>query len=371
MNIVLIGPFFPYRGGISDTNQELCESLIKTGHKVDVITFKLQYPRFLFPGKTQFHKNNLKQNVKSIRIINSINPFNWINTSKVINDLNPDLVISCYWTAFLAPCLLVINNIINNKIKKIGLIHNAYPHEKSIFQKTLFKKYLKSINEYVTFSKNIKEEIIKISPFQKGVSLFHPVPEKFGNPIEKYIAKKKIGLENNIRYLLFFGLIREYKGLDILLKSMIEIIKKNSDVKLLIVGENYEPLKKYHDLVYKYKLEKSVSFINKFVNQDEIKYWFCSSELVILPYKNASQSGIASLAIQFEIPIVSSDVGGLSEFIIDDKDGFLSKPDSKELSNKILIALNSDLNSIKKEIKIKKKELTWTNFTSLILSSKL
>ena len=103
--------------------------------------------------------------------------------------------------------------IINNKIKKIGLIHNAYPHEKSIFQKTLFKKYLKSINEYVTFSKNIKEEIIKISPFQKGVSLFHPVPEKFGNPIEKYIAKKKIGLENNIRYLLFFGLIREYKGL--------------------------------------------------------------------------------------------------------------------------------------------------------------
>ena len=118
---------------------------------------------------------------------------------------------------------------------------------------------------------------------------------------------------------------------------MIEIIKKNSDVKLLIVGENYEPLKKYHDLVYKYKLEKSVSFINKFVNQDEIKYWFCSSELVILPYKNASQSGIASLAIQFEIPIVSSDVGGLSEFIIDNKDGFLSKPDSKELSNKIIL----------------------------------
>ena len=367
MKIVLIGPYFPYRGGISDTNQELCETLIKIGHSVEVITFKLQYPGFFFPGKTQFNNETSKQKIKSRRIINSINPFNWISTSKIINQLNPELVISCYWTAFLSPCLFFINNKINKKIKKIGIIHNAYPHENNIFQKDLFKLYLKSINKYVTFSKNISKEIIKIFPLKNGITLFHPIPEKFGKPIDKQIAKNKIGLENKTSYLLFFGLIREYKGLDILIKSMIEINKIKSNVKLLIVGENYEPLKKYKELVNISKTQNCISFINYFINEEEIKYWFCSSELVIQPYKNASQSGITPLAFQFEIPTVCTNVGGLSEFIIDNKNGFLSNPNSTDLTKKILLALNSNHNSIKKEIRIKKKKLTWSNFVSELL----
>lgn len=370
MNIVVIGPYFPYRGGISDTNQELCETLNKLGHNVNVISFKLLYPSLLFPGRTQFYKENSKQDIKSKRLINSINPFNWINNSRVINDLNPELVISTYWTPFLAPCLSFINNTINKNILKIGIVHNAYPHEKNIFQKKLFKIYLKSINKIITLSKNINNQINEISKSKKKIVLFHPIPKKFGKPIKKQIAKKKIGLKKDYNYLLFFGLIRKYKGLDILIESMSEIIKKRNDVKLLIVGENYESIIKYKKLIKKNNLENCISFINHFISEQEIKYWFCSSELVIQPYKKASQSGITPLSFQFETPTVCTNISGLSEYIIDNKDGFLSNPNSNDLAKKILMALNSDLTLIKKEIRNKKEKLTWNNFVSNLLKQK-
>ena len=368
MNIVLIGPYFPYRGGISDTNQELCETLNKLGHNVKVISFKLLYPSLLFPGRTQFYQEKSKQIIKSKRIINTINPFNWINTSKFINDLNPELVISTYWTPFLAPCLSFINYSINKNILKIGIVHNAYPHEKNMLQKSLFELYFKSINKYVTLSNNIKRQINEISKSKKEIILFHPVPKKFGKPIEKKIAKEKVGLKKDYYYLLFFGLIRKYKGLDILIESMCEIVKKRKDVVLLIVGENYESIIKYKKLIKKKKLEKNISFINHFINEEEIKYWFCSSELVIQPYKKASQSGITPLSFQFETPSVCTNISGLSEYIIDNKDGFLSNPNSNDLAKKILMALNSDLDLIKKGIKIKKEKLTWNNFVSKLLN---
>lgn len=367
MNIVLIGPYYPYRGGISDTNQELCETLKENGHHVDIITFKLLYPSIFFPGKTQYYKNKSKQSIKAQRILNSINPFNWINISKKINKLKPDLVISTYWTSFLAPCLSFINNRINKKVNKIGLIHNAYPHEKKIFQKDLFKLYLNSIDQYITLSENITRQINKISRLKKGKTLFHPVPQKFGEPLKKEIAKEKIGLNKEYNYLLFFGLIRKYKGLDILIESMSEIINKRNDVKLLIVGENYESISRYKKTINDNNLENNIFFINHFIKEEEIKYWFCSSELIIQPYKKASQSGVTPLSFQFEIPTVCSNISGLSEYISENKDGFLFEPNSDDLAKKILIALNYDRRLIKREINIKKKNLTWSNFVTKLL----
>jgi glycosyltransferase involved in cell wall biosynthesis len=370
MNIVVIGPYFPYRGGISDTNQELCETLYKLGHNVKVISFKLLYPSFLFPGRTQYYQEKSKQKIKSKRLINSINPFNWLNTSKIINDLNPELVISTYWTPFLAPCLSFINNTINKNILKIGIVHNAYPHENNVLQKKLFKFYLNSINKSVTLSKNVNNQISEISKTKNEIVLFHPVPKKFGKPIEKQIAKENIGLKKKYNYLLFFGLIRKYKGLDILIESMSEIIKKRNDVKLLIVGENYESINKYKKLIKQNNLENSISFINYFISEMEIKYWFCASELVIQPYKKASQSGVTPLSFQFETPTVCTNISGLSEYIIDNKNGFLSNPNSIDLAKKILMALNSDLTLIKKGIRNKKEKLTWNNFVSNLLNQK-
>ena len=367
MKIVVIGPYFPFRGGIADTNQELCNALLKSGHTVEIINFKLQYPSLLFPGKTQLSKKASGKIIDSKKIINSINVLNWFKCAKKINDLNPDIVISSYWTSFMSPCLSIINRKLKKKIIKIGIIHNAYPHEKILLQKTFFKFYLNSITKYYTLSKNVFDQIKLINNKKKGTELFHPIPKKFGEPIDIKIAKEKIGLKSDFKYLLFFGLIRKYKGLDILIKAMNEVVKHDNKIKLLVIGDNYGSIEKYKNLAIKENIYNNIHFNNEFVNDDEIKFWFCSASLVIQPYKSASQSGVTPLAIQFEIPTVCSNIKGLSEHITESKDGFLSNPNPRDLANKILFALNFDLDLIKKELIIKKKKYSWNKFNNKLI----
>ena len=362
MNIVVIGPFYPYRGGISDTNKELCETLINHGHNVEIINFKLLYPKLLFPGKTQFQKKNITTNLKSHRVLNTINPFNWFRVLKIIKEIKPDLIISTYWTGLLTPSYTLINNFVNNKIKKIGIIHNVVSHEKRPIEKYLLKLYLSKLDKYFTLSKNVLNQIQEISRENKGVKLFHPLPKKFGFKEDKIISKKTLHLNTEHEYILFFGLIREYKGLETLIKSMPKVLKLNPNLKLLIVGENYISMKKYNQLIEKLNISKNVIIKNTFIDDDKIKYWFSSSELVIIPYKKASQSGITSLSLQFEVPTVSSNIDGLNEVINDNITGYLFNSNYDELASKINYALKSDKkNMINNIIKIK-KELTWESF---------
>ena len=370
MNIVLIGPYFPYRGGISDTNQELCENLQKLGHLVTVFTFNLQYPAIFFPGKTQLSNKSILPKIKANRIINSLNPFNWISSAKKINNINPDILISCYWTPYMAISFSYINQRINKKIKKIGLIHNAFPHENNFLQKFLLKFYLKKIDKYATFSKNVMEQIKTINNAKKGIELYLPAPKNFGEPINKNLAKKKLNLSKDSTYILFFGIIREYKGLEILIKSMSKIIKEKKELKLLIVGENYDSFKKYKKIISKENLNNYIIINNNFINENEVKYWFCSSDLVIQPYKKASQSGISSLALQFEIPTVSTNIKGLSEYTTDNQDGFISEPNYKDLSKKILFAIDYDKNLLINKIREKKKKSNWKKFVSKLINNK-
>ena len=367
MKIIVIGPYFPFRGGIADTNQELCNALLKSGHSVEILNFKLQYPSVLFPGKTQLSKQTSGKIIDSKKNINSINLLNWFKCAKKINDLNPDIVISSYWTSFMSPCLSIINRNLKKKIIKIGIIHNAYPHEKILLQKYFFKFYLNSITKYYTLSKNVFEQIKLINKEKKGIELFHPIPKKFGEPVSVEIAKEKAGLNKSFKYLLFFGVIREYKGLDVLIKAMKKVVKHDNKIKLLVIGENYESIEKYKNLAIKENVYDNIHFNNEFVNDDEIKYWFCSAKLIIQPYKSASQSGITPLAIQFEIPTVCSNIKGLSEYITESKDGFLSNPNPRDLANKIIFALNFDLDLIKKELSTKKKKYSWNNFTNKLI----
>ena len=369
MNIVVIGPYFPYRGGISDTNQELCENLQKLGHSVIVFTFSLQYPSIFFPGKTQLSSKSKSPIIKAKRIINSLSPFNWISTVKKINNIDPDMLISCYWTPYMAPCFSFINRLINKKIKKIGLIHNAFPHENNLLQKNLLRFYLNSIDKHITFSKNVTKQINKIYNVKNGITLFLPVPKKFGEPINKNLSKEKLNLCKDSIYILFFGLIREYKGLDILIKSMSKIIEEKNKVKLLIVGENYKSIKNYKKIIERKKLNNNILFKDKFIDENEIKYWFCCSDLVIQPYKKASQSGISSLSFQFEIPTVTTNIKGLSEYIIDNQDGFISEPNHKDLSNKILFAIDYDKKLMINKIKIKKDKYNWEKFVSHLINN--
>ena len=368
MNIVILGPYYPYRGGISDTNQELFENLINAGHNVQVINFKLQYPSLFFPGKMQYITNYNNTIKKSIRIINTINPFNWLYVAKKINELAPDLLINSYWSPYFSPCFSLINRMLNKQIVKIGLIHNAFPHEKIIFQKEFLKFYINSIDKYVCFSETVKNQIHSLIPKKKGKTIYHPIHRKFGNPIEQKKARKKLNLKNNVIYILFFGTIRAYKGLDILLKSMQFVFLKEKKVELLIVGENYESLNKYSKFLNNPDYKNKIHLFNNYIDDDELKYWFSASDLVIQPYKRSSQSGITPLTFQFEVPTITTNVGGLSEQIKNNINGFICEPNHQDLSNKITFALNFDKNIMLREIKRQKEKLNWIKFIKSLLN---
>lgn len=368
MKIILVGPFPPLRGGISMFNHSLANELEKN-HEVHRISFSLQYPKLLFPGKTQFQKKNINTNLKSHRILNTVNPFNWFGVLKRIKEIKPDLIISTYWTGLLSPSYSLINKFVSNKVKKIGIIHNVISHEKRPIEKYLLKLYLSKLDKYFTLSKNVLNQIQEISKENKGVKLFHPLPKKFGVKEDKIISKKTLHLNTEHEYILFFGLIREYKGLETLIKSMPKVLKLNPNLKLLIVGENYISMKKYKQLIKKLDISKSVIIKNTFIDDDKIKYWFSSSELVIIPYKKASQSGITSLSLQFEVPTVSSNIDGLNEVINDNITGYFFNMNFDELAAKINYALKSDKNNIVNNIIKLKKELTWDSFVTQILKN--
>ena len=368
MKIILLGPFYPYRGGISDTNEELVERLIETGHCVNVINFKMLYPKFIFPGKTQFFQEKKEfNNIRNQRLINSFNFFNWNNVIKKINDFDPELLISSYWTPLISICLSYINSGVSKKIKKIGLIHNAKPHEKSYLNSFFLIRYLGSIDKYITFSLNVKKNILELNSKIVGKSIFLPTPNKYGFPIESNIAKRRLGLSQNITYIMFFGLIRPYKGLDLLIKAFNKLKKNSKSIELLIVGENYESIKKYKNLREFVQNTESIRLINKFVNEKMVKYWFSAADLIVQPYKSSSQSGITSMAIQFEKIIVTTNVGGISEKINHKKNGFVCKANYHDIANKIIDALKSEKKVLVKNIRKTKKEMSWNNFIKVLL----
>lgn len=365
MRIVLLGPYYPFRGGISDTNQELFNSLIKKGHKVYIIDFKLLYPKLLFPGKNQYEENY--KFFKSKKIINSINPINWFFVAKKINELKPDLIISSYWTGFLSPCLTIINKLIDKKFKKIGIIHNSISHEKRFFEKILLKFYLNNIDKFFTLSQNVQNQINKIYSYSKGETLFHPIPEKYGERVEKSIAKQKLNLNENFKYILFFGLIRNYKGLDLLIKSMPLVIENNPEIKLLIAGENYESINKYTSLISELGISDKIILKNDFIKSKEVKYWFSASDIIVLPYKSASQSGVIPLSIKFKVPIVGTKIEGIKEIIEKNNIGFLAEKDSSSISNKINYLLKDQNQKIIANMEKINKKLSWNNFTKELL----
>ena len=366
MNIVLIGPHYPYRGGISDTNQELSKCLVRKGHKVELINFKLLYPKLLFPGKTQYEKNINSD--ESLKLLSSINPLSWLSTINYIRKQKPDLIITTYWTGFLSPCYFTLNSILDSKIKKIGIIHNSVSHEKKIFEKIFLKIYLSSLNKFFTLSRNVYKQL-KNNFKVDGINLFHPLPLKFGDKVSRKEALKKLNLDPNNKYILFFGLIRDYKGIDMLIKAMPALIKKNPTLKLLIVGENYISIDKYITLINDLNLSKHIILINSFVQTEIVKYWFSVPEYVILPYKSASQSGIIPLATHFDLPVICSNISGLKESVNDGVTGFLFNRNIKNIFEKIHHGLNFDRSILINNITNKKSKLSWDSFVEKLLNN--
>ncbi len=367
--IVIIGSAYPLRGGgIATFNERLAKAYMENGDDVEIYTFSLQYPSFLFPGTTQYSKEPPPEGLNIKVRINSINPINWFVVGNEIKKLKPDLVIIRFWIPFMGACLGTIARLLKkNGIKVVSIVDNIIPHEKKPLNKTLAQYFVNGVDYFVTMSKSVLEDLNKFDRLKPKKLTDHPLYDNFGASITREEAINRLQLSNDYKYVLFFGFIREYKGLDLLLKAFADKNLRTFRLKVLVVGEFYIDSEPYLKLIKELGIEEDVLLYNEFVPNTEVVNYFCASNLVVQPYKNATQSGITQIAYHFEKPMITTNVGGLSEIVIDNKVGFVVNPDPKEISAAIYKFFDENLESAFHEnIKEVKKRFSWNNLIDTI-----
>ena len=368
--LIIVGPASPLRGGIADFNEALAKETIKSGSQVELISFSLQYPSFLFPGKSQY-KTNISENneLKISSIINSINPFSWIKTANYIIAQQPSAVIFRFWIPFMGMSLGFIARRIKKKgIPVYAITDNVIPHEKRIGDHLLTNYFIKSCDGFITMSKAVYEDISLFNPQAKKVCLFHPVYNVFGDKSSKSTSLKALDLPNG-NYLLFFGLIREYKGLELAIEAMQDSKIKALGIKLIVAGEFYADKEKYTGLINKLKLD-NIIIHDEFIPSDKVKYYFGIADAVVQPYISATQSGITQVAYHFETPMIVTNVGGLPEIVQDGKQGYVCEVNSKAVANAILqlYASNEKVQNLSDGVSKRKAEFSWKSFVKELLS---
>jgi D-inositol-3-phosphate glycosyltransferase len=336
--VVIIGSAWPLRGGLATYNERLGRAYQDDGAKVEIFTFSLQYPGFLFPGKTQYSAEPAPDDLRIHAVINSINPVSWIKTGLRIRKIKPDLVIIKFWIPFMALCLGTIARIIrsNRYSKIISIIDNIIPHESRIGDRLLGRYWVKSVDGFIVMSRSVLNDLDSFDKNKPKAYCPHPLYDNFGAVISKEEAKAELGLDRAFNYLLFFGFIRDYKGLDILLNAFADERFRKLPLKLLVAGEFYSDPKPYEDLLKTLNLGEHVIMSNDFIADSEVYKYFCASDLVVQPYKHATQSGVTQIAYHFNRPMIITDVGGLAEFVPDGKVGYVVNPSSENIAEAIL-----------------------------------
>lgn len=369
-NIKIIGSAHPFRGGLAAFNERMAKEFNDSGHHLEIETFTLQYPNFLFPGKTQFADWEKPRDITINRSVNSINLFNWIKTGLKIKKEKPDFVIFKYWLPFMAPCFGTIARIIkkNRHTKIICVADNIIPHEKRIGDKILTSYFMNSIDGIIPMSKSVKDDIHK---FRNNLPVKlhpHPLFDNFGEILGQNVALKKLGLDSKFKYILFFGFIRDYKGLDWLLEAFADSRLRKLPIKLIIAGEFYSDPTPYHKLIDKLNLSNHIILKTNFISDDEVKNYFCAADLVAQPYKSATQSGVTQIGYHFNIPMLVTNVGGLSEIIPDKVIGYVTEPDPKSIADAIFNFFEKEKrDEFVKNIKKEKEKFSWSGMISTIL----
>ena len=367
--LVIIGPAWPLRGGLSAFDEKLATQFTEKGIQTRIDTFSLQYPSFLFPGKSQFTTDPKPNNVNIDVCINSINPFNWIKIGLKLYREKPDLIIVRFWIPFLAPCLGTILKIAkkNKHTKVISIIDNMIPHEKRMGDRLLTKYFVKTVDGFIAMSEKVKNDIKIFS--HKPVSISpHPIFNHFGDPITKMEARTQLGLPQQDKIILFFGYIRKYKGLDLLIQAMANETIKNLGIQLIIVGEFYEYASTYHDLINALGLQNRISFYSNYIPDGEVKNYVCSADFIIQPYKNATQSGVTPLAYHFEKPMLVTNVGGLADTVPHLKTGIVVAPTAEEIAKGIETLYELGEKHFIPNIIEEKKKYSWSQMTEKFLA---
>ena len=368
--IILLGTTWPFRsGGISTFNERLSKALIEDGNEVINYTFSLQYPSFLFPGKTQLSDQPAPEGL-DIRIkVNSINPLNWISVGREINRLKPDLLLLRYWTPFMSPCLGTIARITrkNKHTQVIAIADNITPHEKHFFDNLLTRYFTKSCNGFVTMSRAVLNDLKRFRAEAPMIYTPHPLYDIFGKIVTRENALNRLNLSDQYRYLLFFGFIRDYKGLDWLLEAFGAEKLRQFPVKLIIAGEFYTSSEKYLQLIKEKNLTDNVILRTDFIPDQDVANYFGAADMVVQPYKSATQSGVTQIAFHYNKPMLVTNVGGLGEIIPHGKVGYVVNPGPEAITEAIYDFYKNDRNVFfTSNVVAEKEKFSWGTMVETI-----
>jgi D-inositol-3-phosphate glycosyltransferase len=369
--IKIIGPAFPYRGGIATFNERLALEFTSMGFDVEIETFIVQYPSFLFPGKTQYNDKSAPENLNIKRTINSINPLNWLKVGRRIGRENPNLVIIRYWLPFLAPALGTIAGLIrrNKHTIIICLADNIIPHENRPGDRLQTNYFMQRIDGLIAMSQSVLKDGNSFRANLPQGFCPHPIFDNYGEKLSFDVAKQKLKLDVNSRYLLFFGFIRDYKGLDLLIRAFADERLRQFPVKLLVAGEYYSSPEPYLKAIKDNNLENFIELRTEFIPDDEVNLYFSAADMVVQPYKSATQSGVTQIGYHFNKPMLVTNVGGLSEIIADGKIGYVVEPNSREIANALVDFYENDrITEFEANIIEEKEKFSWSNMTNTFVS---
>jgi len=368
--IVIIGPAYPLRGGLATFNQRLAREFTDGGYESTIYSFSLQYPSFLFPGRTQYSDEPAPTGISIRTCINSVNPLNWLKVGRTLRKARPDIIIVRFWLPFMGPALGTILRRVrkNGHTRIICIADNVIPHEKRPGDKPFTKYFLKSCDAFITMSEKVLQDLRLFEPDKPARLVQHPLYDNFGPIVPKAEARKQLELPVNENIILFFGFIRKYKGLDLLLDAMSDERIKRSKIKLLIAGEFYEDDKPYLEQIERLGIKDQLIIRTNFIPDSEVKYYLSAADAVIQPYRNATQSGVTPLAYHFEKPMVVTNVGGLPSLVPHKKAGLVVEPDAGSIATGILQFYELGEYYFIPHLRIEKQKYSWANMANTITS---
>jgi len=375
MKVIIIGPAWPLRGGLATFDQRLCKAFLEDGHECSIYSFSLQYPGFLFPGTTQYSSDPQPADIEIHSVINSVNPLNWVSIGNRLNKNAPDLIVVRYWLPFMGPALGTILRRVkrNHTTKIIAITDNILPHEKRPGDRSFTKYFLKSCDAFVTMSETVMDDLRQFEKTKPAKRVFHPLYDNFGEIISGESArqflnrKMQLDIGQKDKIILFFGFIRAYKGLDILLRAMAEPGIRESGIRLLVAGEFYEDKSPYQKLIEELKIREQLILKTDFIPDSEVRYYLCAADAIVQPYRHATQSGVTPLAYHFEKPMIVSNAGSFAEQVLHQETGLVAEAEPGSLASAILHFYELGEQYFIPHLRNEKKKYSWKNLVNTIL----
>ena len=373
MRIVILGTAYPYRGGLAAFNERLAKEALASGEEVEVLTFTMQYPDFLFPGKTQYSDDPAPKDLTIRRVMNSINPLSWIRTGRMIRRMQPDLLIVPFSIPLMAPCLGTIARIAKRGgTRVVSVLHNVIPHEPKPWDSVLIRYFIRSVDGFVAMSESVRHDCLRFisKKHPKQVAFYpHPLYDHFGALMDKTEARKQLGLPETGKILLFFGFIRDYKGLDLLLRAYADARLQNEQVHLVIAGEFYNNSEKYYTLEKELGLKQPVIWRTEFIPNEQVRVYFSAADLIVQPYKSATQSGVTQIAYHFRKPMLVTNVGGLAEIVPNGKVGYVTEVNPQAIADALAdFCAREDSECFRAGIEEERQKYSWSRMLQTIKS---